>query len=123
VTYYRDSEDTRAAGVTYHLVPASIWEQAQHDDLYTPEAYEADGFIHCTNGIDQLVTVANWFYTSDTRDYRVLVLDLSKVQSDVRYDDDAKIFPHIYGPLNPNAVVDVFNVSREADGTFLSVDR
>ncbi len=123
MTYYRESDATREAGVTYHLVPASVWDLGRSEAMYTPEAYEADGFIHCTNGIDQLVTVANWFYVPDVREFRVLVLDVAKIKSEVRYDDEEEVFPHIYGPLNTDAVIGEFAVTRSDDGTFISIDQ
>ncbi len=122
-TYHRESAAAREVGITYHLVPVPVWEAAKSAEWYTPEAYEADGFIHCTNGIDQLVDVATMFYVADDREFRVLVLDVSSINSDIRYDDDGQLFPHIYGPLNTSAVVGEFAVSRLDDGTFLSINR
>ena len=121
MTFYPDSDAARNAGITYHLIPTAIWESVQGATSYTPEAYEADGFIHCTNGIDQMVQVANWFYTADTRPFKVLVLDVKAVNADVRYDDDQQTFPHIYGPLNLDSVVGVLEVERRPEGTFVSI--
>jgi uncharacterized protein (DUF952 family) len=123
VTYYPDSIDARNAGITYHLVPADVWQNTRNLPSYTPEAYEEDGFIHCTNGIDQMIQVANWFYTGDPRQFVLLVLDVPRITSEIRYDDPERTFPHIYGPLNTDAVVGVLNVNRAPDGRFLSVDR
>ncbi len=123
VTFHRESAASRDAGITYHLVPAPVWEAARSAEWYTPEAYEADGFIHCTNGLDQLVTVANMFYVSDPRPFRTLILDTGKIESDLRYDDAAEAFPHIYGPLNTSAVVGELTVNRAEDGSFLSIER
>lgn len=122
MTHHRDSEAARHAGLTYHLVPESVWAAQRTAPWYTPEAYEADGFIHCTNGIDQLVTVANWYYVPDDRRFKVLVLDVAKIKSEVRYDDADQVFPHIYGPLNTDAVIGEFSVQRADDGTFLSIE-
>ena len=122
MTYYRGSEASREAGITYHLVPVSVWESQRSNEWYTPEAFERDGFIHCTNGIDQLVTVANSFYVTDPRPFRVLALNKSAIRSDVRYDDDARLFPHIYGPLNTDSVVGELTVVRADDGAFVSID-
>lgn len=123
VTDHRASSASRDAGITYHLVPAPVWEAGKSAEWYTPAAYEADGFIHCTNGLDQLVTVANMFYVSDPREFRALVLDTGKIASTLRYDDVAELFPHIYGPLNTSAVIDELTVIRAEDGTFLTIDR
>lgn len=119
--FYRDARASRTAGVTYHLVPADVWEAQRIGQLYRPEAFSADGFIHCTNGLDQLVIVANMFYTGDLRSFLVLALDVCRITSEVRYDDPDELFPHIYGPLNMDAVIDQTTIKRSADGTFLSV--
>lgn len=121
MTYHRDSAGARNAGITYHLVPSAVWEQGKSAEWYQPEAYDADGFIHCTNGVDQLVDVANMFYVSDPRDFRVLILDVGKIASDVRYDDEGQLFPHIYGPLNTSAVLGELAVNRAEDGSFASI--
>lgn len=115
------AEGSRAAGITYHLVPADIWAERKGAAEYVPEAYAQDGFIHCTNGLDELVTVANMFYTGDSRDFMTLVLDSPKILSEVRYDDPNQTYPHIYGPLNTDAVIGELVVSRAEDGTFLAI--
>jgi uncharacterized protein (DUF952 family) len=121
VAQHHDSTASREAGITYHLVPEPVWERSRPAAYYVPESYEQDGFIHCTNGTDQLVAVANLFYMNDPRSFRVLVLDVSSIESEVRYDDPDRVFPHIYGPLNTNAVRGELHVTRAGDGTFLSI--
>jgi uncharacterized protein (DUF952 family) len=121
VAQYHDSTASRDAGITYHLVPEPVWERSRRAATYMPEAYGQDGFIHCTNGTDQLITVANMFYLNDPRPFRVLVLDVASIESEVRYDDPDRVFPHVYGPLNTSAVRGELAVSRDDDGTFLSI--
>jgi uncharacterized protein (DUF952 family) len=123
VTYYPDSSEARSAGITYHLVPVDIWRNARNLPYYTPEAYEADGFIHCTNGIDEVIDVGNRYYTGDPRSFALLVLDVPRIKPEVRYDDPERVFPHIYGALNTDAVLGELTVNRAPDGTFVSVDR
>lgn len=118
---YRTAEESREAKVAYHLVPAPVWEARGGAPTYVPEAFEQDGFIHTTNGLDPLLQVANMFYTGDARPYMVLVLDTTKLTSELRYDDEGHIYPHIYGPLNTDAVVGTLAVDREADGTFTGI--
>lgn len=118
---YASAASTREAGITYHLVPADYWAAHGSNSAYTPEAFEQDGFIHCTNGIDELVTVANWFYTADPRQFIVLVLDVSAIESEVRYDDDGQVYPHIYGPLNTSAVIGHLLVERDDAGAFVRI--
>jgi len=122
VIHHRDSAASRKAGITYHLAPEVVWDAQRANDSYTPEAYEVDGFIHCTNGLDRLVTVANVFYVADSRAFRALVLDIAAIRSEVRYDDEGQYFPHIYGPLNTDAIIGELTVTRADDGTFVSID-
>ncbi len=112
---------SREAGITYHLVPSPRWEENRHASSYLPEHFEVDGFIHCTNGTDKLVEVANMFYTSDPRPFVVLALNVLAIESEVRYDDLDMFFPHIFGPLNTNAVIGELAVDRDPDGTFTRI--
>jgi len=118
---YRSAEEARAAHVTYHLVPVAYWQEHGGADDYLPLGYADDGFIHCTNGLDELVKVANLFYTADPREFQVLVLDLPRLTSEVRYDDPDEVYPHIYGPLNTSAVIGTLPVQRGDDGAFVEI--
>lgn len=109
------------AGQTLHLVPEPVWEAHKDAASYTPEAFAADGFIHCTDGEANLLGVANTFYRDDSRPYVVLVLDVERLQSPVRYDDPGQIYPHIYGPINREAVAAVRRAVRLADGSFSEI--
>ncbi len=118
---HESASSAREAGITYHLVPVDYWATNGKLASYTPEAFEQDGFIHCTNGTDELLTVANMFYTSDPREFTVLVLNVDSIESDVRYDDANEVYPHIYGPLNTSAVVGQLQVERDENGKFIRI--
>jgi uncharacterized protein (DUF952 family) len=89
--------------------------------MYVPEAYETDGFIHCTNGIDEIVAVGNMFYQDDNRPFQVLALDVDRIEPEVRYDAPGEVYPHIYGALNIDAVIATYPVIRDDAGHFLDV--
>jgi uncharacterized protein (DUF952 family) len=118
---YRTADEARRARVAYHLVPIPVWEERGDAPAYVPEAYEQDGFIHTTNGLDPLVQVANMFYTGDERPFMVLALDTMKLTSELRYDDEHQVYPHIYGPLNTDAVIGTLAVERDALGSFVDI--
>ena len=115
--------DAKQAGITYHMSPIEVWTRQQDAATYTPEAYAEDGFIHCTDGLDNLLNVGNMFYTADPRDFLVLVLKTDAITSEIRYEDSENTFPHIYGPLNTDAVVGSLQVVRGEDGAFLSFEQ
>jgi uncharacterized protein (DUF952 family) len=108
------------SGVIYHLVPIDYWEAQPADRPYVPAGFEQEGFIHCTRGAEQITMVANRYYLSDPREWLVLVLDEQAVTSEIRYEPgrDGVLYPHIYGPLNRDAIREVRNMPRNRDGTF-----
>ena len=106
----------------FHLVPTERWEAQASGPTYLPEAYDSDGFIHLTIGEQHVIEVANRYYTQDPRAYSVLALDRDRITAPVRFDDDSGLYPHIYGPLNVDAVVAVHPVRRQDDGTFIGIE-
>ncbi len=102
--------------LTYHLVAAEDWPDEGED--YEPASVAAEGFIHCTDGLDGVVETANRYYRADPRPYLRVAVDLDAVRAPWRYDDAAERYPHIYGRLNREAVRDVQPCRRAPDGTF-----
>ncbi len=106
------------AWLTYHLVPVAEWERGA-DAPYLPAAYPQDGFIHTSHTAAEVAAAGNRYYAADARPYYALAIDLRRVTSPWRYDGDAR-FPHIYGPLNRDAVHAALPAPRTPDGTFLT---
>jgi uncharacterized protein (DUF952 family) len=108
----------------YHLAPAARWSNWPDDAPYLPAEYEADGFIHCTAGDELMLQVANTFYRAAPGDFVLLVIDTARLTSPLKWEEPvgealATLFPHIYGPINPEAIVEVRAVQRAADGVFV----
>jgi uncharacterized protein (DUF952 family) len=108
----------------YHLAPALRWNDWPHGQPYLPAEYTADGFIHCTAGDDLMLQVANRFYRQVPDPFVLLVIDPQRLTSELRWeqppDDLAPLFPHIYGPINPESVVEVRIVQRNGAGEFVN---
>lgn len=112
----KEAADVRTSA--YHLVPES-WYQAQPRERgYLPEPFESDGFVHLTHGLDDVLAVGNMFYRADPRPYLLLTIDLERITSEVRYDDDSGRYPHVYGALDRAAIVVIQCVKRQPDGSF-----
>ena len=109
----------------YHLVPVDYWEAQPTEQSYVPVDYVREGFIHCTKGADQVAIVANRYYYNDLREWLVLVLDEQAITSEIKYEPgtDGQFYPHIYGPLNRDAIREVKRMPRDVDGTFRSLAR
>jgi uncharacterized protein (DUF952 family)/uncharacterized protein YciI len=104
---------------TFHLVPAESWAARDPDAPYSVPSLAAEGFIHCTDGPTAMVATANRHYRDDPRAFLVLTVDLDATGSPWRYDDDAMHYPHVYGPIAPEAVERAVPIPRAPDGTFL----
>ena len=85
---------------------------------YRPESWERDGFVHCTDDDGEMVAVANRFYAADHRAFLVLTLDLDRAGSPWQFDDADGRYPHVYGPIDPSAVIETRRMLREEDGRF-----
>lgn len=106
--------------IIYHMLPKSEWEQLSLGDVYRPSSLDNEGFIHCTGEPDRLVTVANMFYREAAGEFVILHIAEEAVDRQICWEEaDGHRFPHIYGPLNLDAVVDVQRFPRAADGMFL----
>jgi uncharacterized protein (DUF952 family) len=78
---------------------------------------QTSGFIHASP-IDQLTRIANKYYRT-VADVKVMVAEVLKIDAIVRWEPATDgIYPHIYGPLNMDAVTKVVPVSPAADGTY-----
>lgn len=104
---------------TFHYTPVEYFDRFGLDEDYRPPTFEQEGFIHCTDGAENMAAVANRFYKDDPREFWVLYIDKELVASPIKYEDPDEIYPHIYGPLNRDAIVRRRPAFREHDGTFL----
>lgn len=105
--------------ITFHLVAGEYFRDCDSDAPYTPESFADEGFIHCTDGELNVAETANRYYKDDRRMYIALAIETDEVEAEIKYEDAGRIYPHIYGPLNRDAIVKVLPMLREADGSFL----
>lgn len=116
-----DDDALDVPATTFHLVPRDVWEVAKGQSTYRPEAFESEGFIHCTDRADELLAVGNRYYQFDPRPYLALVIRRERLTSPVVYEDPGRVFPHIYGPLNVDAVDEILDVRRDNEGRFIGL--
>jgi len=108
----------------YHITERHSWAAAQAAGQYVAESLGVQGFIHAsTRG--QVIETANLFYGG--QDGLVLLcIDPSKLQAPLKREaasnaghrEGAGLFPHIYGPLDLDAVTGVIDFPCRVDGTF-----
>jgi len=88
---------------------------------YTADSLAAEGFIHCSEP-QQVVWVANSRFRG-RRDLVLLHIDPSRLEAMVRCENlegGQELFPHVYGAISVDAVVDVTPFAPLPDGTFRS---
>lgn len=100
-----------------HLCPAADWQAAQSAGVYRGDTLASQGFIHFS-GPGQVLDVANTFYAG-REDLVVLWVDPARLQAELRWEfSDGQLFPHLYGPLNLDAVSSAPPCPPGPDGSF-----
>ena len=91
----------------YHIVLPGPWSEQQNGEYYTHESLEKEGFIHCSYDT-QLETVLGRYYSGVER-VLILSIDTDKLTSELVEEPSTggEIYPHIYGKINRDAIVDV----------------
>lgn len=103
----------------YHITQATSWSAAQQTGRYTAASLHTEGFIHCSTKA-QLIPVANSFYHGQTG-LTILCIQAHQVEAEIKHEDshqDGNLFPHIYGPLNLDAVTTTIPFPSNEDGSF-----
>jgi uncharacterized protein (DUF952 family) len=105
--------------IILHITRKDEWEQARASGSYRADTLETQGFIHCSTR-QQVIRVANSLFRGHD-DLVLLCIDSNRVEATIHYENLAggdERFPHIYGPLNVEAVICVLDFKPQADGTF-----
>ncbi len=94
----------------YHLAAADEWAAARAAGDYrrstAERSLDEEGFIHCSMA-EQVRGTADAFYRGRT-DVVLLAIDPQRITSPIRVEvpaDRPEGFPHIYGPIDLDAVV------------------
>jgi uncharacterized protein (DUF952 family) len=112
----------------YHITTRDASLDSQKTGEYRPESLTREGFIHFSQ-LHQVLGVANAFYTG-LPDLVLLVVDTAHLKAELKYEppvhpstsatapsaDD--LFPHLYGPLNFDAVLDIVALNPDENGRF-----
>jgi len=105
-------------GTILHICPRGDWLAALAMGVYQAPSLVTEGFIHCSR-LDQVLQVANHFYR-DTPDLVLLWIEVELLKSEVRWEaaDGGELFPHVYGPIELDAVSAVTQLIPDPDGSF-----
>lgn len=90
----------------FHITTRDEWERAQPTGEYRSPSLATEGFIHLSRE-HQWEGAARRFFRGQTG-LVLLSIAEDRLRSEVREEEaDGDVFPHLYGPLNVDAVVEV----------------
>jgi GrpB-like predicted nucleotidyltransferase (UPF0157 family)/uncharacterized protein (DUF952 family) len=97
-----------AAPVVFHITTFAAWEQARRAGAYEHASLATEGFIHFSD-VEQVIRVADRAFRG-TPDLALLCVAVARLDAPLRYEyvpEAGERFPHLFGPLNIDAVVEV----------------
>jgi uncharacterized protein (DUF952 family) len=105
----------------YLLMPLADIEAARQQGSWVSASYATEGFIHASP-YEQLGRVANKHYRQKV-DVCVVSVRVDQLKSELRWEPAAgSLYPHIYGPLNWEAVDTILPTQRVPNGDFVIPD-
>ena len=108
----------------FHILRKHEWQQAVERGSYEPASLKNEGFVHCSTR-EQTPVTANRYFRGQT-DLVLLCIDPSLLKAELRLESPAnphdqrarELFPHVYGPINLNAVRRAVDFPCDSDGFF-----
>ena len=113
--------------IIYHLAFRSDWEAGLAAGEYRAPSLAEEGFIHASGDEEQMLRVAARLFAGRD-DLLVLDVDTDKLPEDSPVIREparsGEIYPHVYGPIDPHAVVRIRALVPDADnpGVFTLAD-
>jgi uncharacterized protein (DUF952 family) len=97
-----------SAHLIYHLTTLPEWEKAQDQGFYEAKSNKEEGFIHCSTE-EQVEGVMKRHFEKHENLVK-LMIDPNRLTQTLKYEKAAhngEVYPHIYGPLNLEAVTQI----------------
>jgi uncharacterized protein (DUF952 family) len=96
----------------YHIVPASVWANYETELTYEAESLRTEGFIHLSTK-EQVPGVLERYY-QNVPDLLLLHVNPMQLLHELIYEvsTNNERFPHLYGPLNKDAVMTVERLNQ-----------
>lgn len=104
-----------------HITTETAWAKAREEGELTTPSLTDEGFIHCSTYAQVESTADRIFKGSG--DLLALEVEVARITAPLKWEratDVGDEFPHIYGPLNADAVAGTRVLSETEDGYRLS---
>ncbi len=96
----------------YHVTTNPKWRKALEQGFYEADSLALEGFIHCSKP-EQVKGVLERYYAGQS-DLLLLHIDETRLTAMLKYELAPSVneeFPHIFGALNLDAVVETEKIS------------
>ncbi|GMR67849.1 MULTISPECIES: DUF952 domain-containing protein [Bacillus] len=95
------------------LITKRNWEIAKTTGEINEKSLIEEGFIHCSY-LEQALNVAQKHFMHE-EDVLLLTIDRSLVKAEIKYElaSNGQEYPHVYGAINIDAIIDVVPFSKE----------
>jgi uncharacterized protein (DUF952 family) len=111
-----------------HITTLAAWQAAQASGQFLSPEFDDHGFIHCSTP-EQVLLVLNAFFRGRA-ELVMLIIDPVRLKSPVRWEPPHStgrlpdftqnaVFPHVYGPINIDAVVRTVDLTPTETGSFV----
>lgn len=108
----RNAGKPQSADIIGHLTTLAAWEEGRDAGAYTTSTHgrtlDQEGFIHCSSP-EQLPATARRFYRDVPGPLVVLIIEPALLGSShlklEAAEEGGETFPHVYGPIPPEAVI------------------
>ncbi|WP_083690213.1 DUF952 domain-containing protein [Colwellia sp. UCD-KL20] len=102
----------------YLLSSQKEYDHAVNQGKLARDSIKTEGFIHASPK-NQLTRIANKYY-KETINPLILVVDKSKITAEVKWEPaTGGLYPHIYGVLNTEAIIEAKTIALNKSGEFL----
>ena len=104
----------------YHSILQREWDTIKSSLEYKPDSLLTDGFVHFSL-LEQVIGVTYFIFGNSKETVLLLEVDEKKLKPRVVHEDlkGHGRYPHVYGPINLDSVVNVYKLDRTpGSGTF-----
>lgn len=99
--------------IIYHVTTAAEWNAAKEKGFYESPSLKDEGFIHCSQE-HQVAAVLERYFAGRTGIVK-LIIDTDQLSGRFVFEwspSTEDTFPHVYGPINVDAVVDIVEINQ-----------
>ncbi|MEW6711630.1 MAG: DUF952 domain-containing protein [Candidatus Riflebacteria bacterium] len=110
----------------FHITEKHSYQHQIESQRYRTETLQSEGFIHFSGNHEDLLEVANFVFSGQEN---LIVLEVApeKLLAELKWEavpgdpKPGRTFPHLFGPLNLNAVERVLFLQKDSAGKYIGL--